>query len=60
MVLLFPTSDKLIRFRLAVNPKIYEVNFKEKTLFCLCNEEQVELENYVYGAEILNMQVSQN
>jgi len=60
MVLLFPTVDKLIRFRLAIDPKIYEVNLKEKSLFCLCNEDDVELAGYVYEAKALDIPGSQN
>jgi hypothetical protein len=60
MVLLFPSLDKLIRFRLAINPRIYEINLKDKSLFCLCDEEQAELAGYVYGARALELPASQN
>jgi len=60
IILLFPSADKLIRFRLAIDPKVYEVDLKKKTLFCFCDEDQVELADYVYGASILEMQPSKN
>ena len=60
IILLFPSVDKLIRFRLAIDPEVFEVNLKTKTLFCCCNEDQVELANYVYGAAVLEIQFSQN
>jgi hypothetical protein len=52
--------DKLIRFRVAINPRIYEINLKDKSLFCLCDEEQAELAGYVYGARALELPASQN
>lgn len=60
MVLLFPSADKLIRFRMAADPKIYEADLKNRTLFCFLNEEQAELADYVYGAKVLQMQASSN
>jgi len=60
VILLFPALDKLFRFRMAVDPKVYEVDLKSKTLFCFCNEDQVELANYVYGASILEVQATNN
>ena len=60
MILFFPSVDELVRFRWAIDPKVYEANLREHTLFCLCNEEQVELANYVYGAHVLELQPSYN
>jgi hypothetical protein len=60
IVLLFPSVDKLIRFRVAAEPRIYEMDLKEKSLFCLCNEDQVELAGYVYGAKAVDVPTSQN
>ena len=60
VILLFPALDKLIRFRLAVDPKVYEVDTKNKTMFCFCNEDQVELANYVYGARVLEVHATHN
>ena len=60
VILLFPALDKLLRFRLAVDPKVYEVDFKKKTMFCFCNEDELELANYVYDASILEMQSPPN
>ena len=60
VILLFPTVDQLFRFRMAVDPKVYEADLKTKTLFCFCNEDQVDLANYVYGASILEVQSTHN
>ena len=60
VILLFPALDKLIRFRLAVDPKVYEVDLEKKTLFCFCNDDQLELASYVYEASILEMKASHN
>ena len=59
-VLFFSTADDLIRFRWAINPKVYQADLQEKSLFCLCDEEQAELAKYVYGARILEVQPSYN
>ena len=60
MVLFFPSADDLLRFRWAINPKVYQANLQERTLLCLCDEEQAELANYVYGATKLEVQPSSN
>lgn len=60
VILLFPSPDHLLRFRMAVDPKVYEADLKYKTLFCFCNQDQVELANYVYGARILDAQATDN
>lgn len=60
MVLFFPSADDLVRFRWATNPKVYQANLQEKTLFCLCNEDDAELATYVYGATVLEVQPSYN
>ncbi|MBO9681076.1 MAG: hypothetical protein J7502_00145 [Flavisolibacter sp.] len=60
IILFFPSADKLIRFRLAINPKVVEENLHARTLFCCCNEDQMELAEYVYGASIFEMQGSLN
>jgi hypothetical protein len=60
IILLFPSVDKLIRFRLAIDPKVLQQNLNSKTLFCRCDEDQMELAKYVYGASIFEMQNSLN
>jgi len=60
VILSFPALDKLVRFRQAVDPKVYEVDLKKKTMFCFCNEDQVELASYVYGASILEVRATHN
>ena len=60
MVLFFPSADDLIRFGRAINPRVYQANLEEGTLFCLCDEEDAELANYVYGATKLEVQPSYN
>ena len=60
VILLFPTLDKLTRFSLAVDPKVYEADLEKKTMFCFCNEDQVELANYVYGASVVDVQMGWN
>ena len=60
MVLFFPSADDLVHFRWATNPKVYQANLREKTLFCLCDEDEAELANYVYGATVLEVQPSYN
>ena len=60
VILLFPALDKLLGFRLAVDPKVYEVDMEKKTMFCFCNDDELELANYVYDASILEMQSPPN
>ena len=60
VVLLFPSVDKLLRFELAVKPKVYEMNLARKTLLCCCTEDQIELGSYVYEALSFEMQPSLN
>jgi hypothetical protein len=60
VILLFPALDKLVRFRMAVDPKVYEADLEMNTLFCFCNEDQVELANYVYGASCLEIHTALN
>jgi hypothetical protein len=57
-LLVFPSVDKLIRFKIAIDPKILELNLKTKTIFCYCTEDETELASYVYDAGILEMQPS--
>ena len=60
VILLFPDPDQLMRFRWAVDPKVYQVDLENNSLFCFCDEDQVELANYVYGASVLEVQGGQN
>ncbi|MGZ3952556.1 MAG: hypothetical protein ACXVBZ_14250 [Flavisolibacter sp.] len=60
LVLFFPSTDELIGFRWAINPKVYQADLDQKTMLCLCDEEQAELANYVYGASILEVHHSDN
>jgi hypothetical protein len=57
-LLVFPSVDKLIRFRIAIDPKILGLDFKTKTIFCYCTEDETELASYVYDAGIFEMQPS--
>lgn len=60
VVLLFPSVEKLLRYQLAVKPKVYEMNLTRNTLLCSCTEEEIELGSYVYGAGCLEIQPSLN
>jgi len=60
VILLFPAPDQLIRFRWAVDPKVYQVDLENNSLFCFCDEDQVELANYVYGASVVDVQMGWN
>ena len=60
VILLFPDPDQLMRFRWAIDPKVYQVDLENNSLFCFCDEDQMELANYVYGASVLEVQGGQN
>jgi hypothetical protein len=60
ILLSFPSADQLIGFTLAVDPGVLKMDLDTKTLFCCCNDYQVELANYVYEASVLEMPLSLN
>ena len=57
-LLVFPSVDKLIRFNIAVDPKVLEVTFSTKTISCYCTDDDAEIARYVYDAVIFEMQPS--
>jgi len=60
ILLLFPSVEALIRFRLVADPTILKVNLNARILFCLCSDHQLELAEYVYEARVIEPQPSLN
>lgn len=57
-VLVFPSLEKLIKFKIAVDPKILGININAKTISCYCTDDEAELASYVYDAGVFEMQPS--